>query len=390
MTYHIIALVIISFFICLAYFCRASLYSPLVINCFSWFVVFVSGLFFYDKFYPLQTNVFVAWLIWFLVNSSIFYILNPSIDTDVFRNREIRVVPINYTWCIVLLIVWLIYRIWVIGSTGPSQFFLNLRLSSNGIDEYEALGLVGKFYPLVFAFFIFENLYSQENNKFPRVVLWLWMLLYAVATMGKFAILTPVFVWLVINGLQGKVKSSQLLKTITVLFFVMLLIHVVRSGEESEFNLGEMLSIYIYSPIIALGYYNIDSSMPYGSYVFRFIYAVGNYFGMATKPADVIMPYVNVPWETNVYTVLFPFYHDFGYSGVFLFSAFFGLFFAIIFLLYARFSNLYLMLFSAFVTLIFSQFIVEGFFSVFSMNLQIFLYVLFVYLISVKRNENGS
>lgn len=388
MTYHIIALVIISFFICLAYFCRASLYSPLVINCFSWFVVFVLGLFFYDKFYPLQTNVFVAWLIWFLVNSSIFYILNPSIDTDVLRNREMRVIPVNYSWCIVLLIIWLIYRIWIIGTTGPSHFFLNLRLSSNGLDEYEALGLVGKLYPLVFAFFIFENLYSQENNKFPRVVLWLWMLLYAVATMGKFAILTPVFVWLVINGLQGKVKSSQLLKTITVLFFVMLLIHVVRSGEESEFNLGEMLSIYIYSPIIALGYYNIDSLMPYGSYVFRFIYAVGDYFGMATKPVDVIMPYVNVPWETNVYTVLFPFYHDFGYSGVFFFSVFFAVFFAIIFLLYARFSNLYLMLFSAFVSILFSQFFMESFLLIFSGNLQIMLCILFVYIISVRRNGN--
>lgn len=389
MTYHIIALVIISFFIFLAYFGRASLYSPLVINCFSWFVVFALGLFFYDKFYPLQTNVFIAWLIWFLVSSSIFYILNPSIDTDVLRSREIRVVPVSYTWCIILLIFWLIYRIWVIGSTGPSQFFLNLRLSSNGIDEYEALGLVGKFYPLVFAFFIFENLYSQKNNKFPRVVLWLWMLLYAVATMGKFAILTPIFVWLVINGLQGKVKLSRLLKTVTVLICLMLVIHVVRAGDDSEFNLAEMLAIYVYSPIVALGYYSFDPLLPYGAYVFRFIYAVGNFFDIAAKPVDVIMPYVNIPWETNVYTVLFPFYHDFGYLGVLLFSLLFGLIFSIFFLLAIRYSNVFLMVFSAFAIILFSQFIVEGLFSVVSMNLQILICILFVYLMSVKRNENG-
>jgi len=37
---------------------------------------------------------------------------------------------------------------------------------------------------------------------------------------------------------------------------------------------------------------------------------------------------------------------------------------------------------------VFSQFIVEGVFSVFSMNFQILLCILFVYFISRKRNEN--
>lgn len=69
MTYHVVALAIIFFFGALAYFSRASLYSPLVISCFSWFIVFALGLFFYDNFFPLQTRAFIAWLIWFLVTT---------------------------------------------------------------------------------------------------------------------------------------------------------------------------------------------------------------------------------------------------------------------------------------------------------------------------------
>ncbi len=387
MAYHLFALMLISAVLVLAKLRRCSLYSPLVISASIWLMVFIAGLFFQDRFYPLQEQAFIAWLVWFFITSLIFFMFYPSKEKNNWVISDTRRLPFDYTVLLLVLIAWLSYRIWVLGSTGPAHFLLNLRLSSNALEGFEPMGLVGRFYPLVFAAFLFEHVYSYNGNRRLRFLLWGWMLLYAVATMGKFAILTPILSWVVIQGLKGqlKIRAIALLASFTVV--LMLALHFTRAGEEDESTIVDILAIYIYSPLVALGYINIDNSLPFGAYVFRFFYAVGNYLSISSEPVEVILPYAEVPELTNVYTVMQPFYYDFGIFGVFFGAVFYGTFFAFLYSPAKRRLGLALVLFSGYSIVMIGQFIGDLLVTTLSGNIQLLLCVLFIFMVS-KRIEH--
>jgi oligosaccharide repeat unit polymerase len=366
---------------------RCSLYSPLVISVSIWWVVFVAGLIFQERFYPLQEKAFIAWMIWFMVTSWIFFLLYPSRVKSAWTGTEIRKIPVDYTLPLLLLIVWLGYRIWVVGSNVPDQFFLNLRLSDTNLEGFVPIGLVGRFYPLIFALFLFEHVYAHRENRHLRLLLWCFMLLFVVATMSKFAILTPVLSWVIIQGIKGRMKVMRIVVLAVVVFALMMSVHFIRAGSSYESTVEDILGVYIYSPLVALGYMDIDGSLPVGAFVFRFFYAVGNYLGIAPQPVNTILSYVEVPVPTNVYTVMQPFYHDFGLSGVLLEAIFYGLFFSFLYLLSVksgRWGRFGLVLFSGYSIVLVGQFFGELLILNFSGNLQFLIYALAVFLASRK------
>lgn len=382
MFYHGSALALIVTVLALAAVRRSSLYSPLVISASVWLLVFIVGALFQKRFYPIQEGAFIAWLIWFMVTSLIFFLLCPSSVNGALKETEIRRIPVDYTLPLLLLIVWLVYRIWVMGSTGPEHFFLNLRLSSNEVEGFTKMGSLGRFYPLIFASFLFEHVYARPENRHLRLLLWCWMLLYAVATMGKLAFLTPLLSWAIIQGITGRLKVSRIVVLLPLVFASIISLHFIRADSYYDASIADILAIYIYSPLVALGYMDIDSSLPLGAYVFRFFYAVGSLLNIGPQPVKVILAYVEVPELTNVYTVVQPFYHDFGLLGVLLEAVFYGLFFSCLYWLSAKGNSLGLVLFSGYSIVLFMQFIGDFLITMFSGNLQLLIYVVAIFLVS--------
>ncbi len=261
MEYTYLALAIVMLILGVSVFFGMSLYSPVVINALVWLLVFAVGLYVGDDFYPIQNRAFVAWLIFFAGSSAIYFVFSPrKLSPAAARPKAVRRLPFDYTEILLLLIAWLAYRIWVVGTTGPAHFFLNLRLSSNALEGFEPLGLVGRFYPLVFALFLFEHVYLRKENRHLRLLLWVWMLLYAAATMGKFAVLTPVVAWVIIQGMAGRIKLAFLAPCSAVFFVLMMALHFIRAGDNDESSLIDVIGTYIYSPIVALGYMPMDST----------------------------------------------------------------------------------------------------------------------------------
>lgn len=384
MFYHLCALALITLVLGLAAVRRCSLYSPLVISASIWLVVFVAGLVFEERFYPLQEKAFIAWIIWFMVTSLIFFLLSPTGTKNSWTETEIRRLPLDYTLPLLLLIAWLVYMIWEVGSSGPDHFFFNLRLSATNREGFASLGTIVRFYPLIFALFLFEHVYSYRENRHLRLFLWCFMLLYAVATMGKLAILTPVVSWVIIQGIRGKMKVANIVLLEAVVFALMMSLHFMRAAVSNEATIEDVLAIYIYSPLVALGHISIDNSLPVGAYVFRFFYAFGNYMDIAPQPVETILPWVEIPEPTNTYTLMHPFYNDFGLLGVLLQAVSYGFFFSGLYWLSIKQGGLWLVLFSGYSIVLVGQFIGDFLVINLSGNLQFLIYTLVVFLSSRK------
>lgn len=362
---------------------RLSFFSPPVLTSAVWGVVFSVGLGISERFYSITNEAFTAWVIWFSITGLGAFFFTPS-GTQHIATRSIRTLRVDYSYILVFLIIWLIYRIWVVGSSGPEHFFLNLRLSSNGIEGFTSLGLIGRFYPIIFSLFIFEHIYEHKNNRSLRVLCWIWMLGYAVATMGKFAVLTPVLAWSVIQGIQRKLHYTLIIRLGIIVVGLMIAVHYIRAGVEDQSGLIDVVSVYVYSPIVALGYMQTGLEDVIGPYVFRILYAIGSVLGLAEPPVENIFEYVTIPVPTNVYTVIQPFVHDFGYLGVINGAFTYMIMFVVIFI-YARYKGGYALgLYSGLSIILVGQFFGELFYSMMSGHIQFALALAVFFAISQK------
>ncbi|WP_232424766.1 O-antigen polymerase [Tepidiphilus thermophilus] len=297
--------------------------------------------------------------------------------------------PDNYFYLLLGLVVWIWYRIWVVGSSGPEHFFLNLRLSSNGLEGFEPLGTVGRFYPLIFALFTFEHIYTHKRNRHLRIICWIWMMSYAIATMGKFAVLTPILAWSIIKGLQGRIRMGRIAAIVCGTFVLMLVVHFIRKGEQDEAGFLDVLATYVYSPIVALGYVKPVVSEYTAPYVFRFFYAMGNFFGLSPAPIDVISDYVYIPFPTNVYTVMQPFLHDFSLIGVAVGALFYAFLFCILFWLAVMNKGYYLGLYAMISICLVGQFFAETLLMMLSQHIQEAIMLAFIFIVSRRRFDVG-
>jgi len=385
MLYQLCALALIALVIGLAAVRRCSLYSPLGISASIWLIVFIVGLLSDDIYYPIQENVFISWLIWFMTTSLIFFLLYPSSIKSARIRTYIRRIPVDYSLMLLFLAVWLCYQIWMVGSSGPGDFFSNLRISAVDPDNFTTLGsVIIRSYPLVFALFLFEHVYARRENRNLRLLLWCYMILYAIGNMSKLFILYPTISWIIIQERAGRLNIARISLLAVAVFSLMISVHFIRVGSVIDVQkVLDMLAVYIYSPIVALGYKDINHELPFGAYTLRFFYAIGDILNIAQQS---ITPsaFVQVPVPTNVFTVMRNFYHDFGQLGVALGAFFYGLFFSCLYFLSVKRGGLWLVLFSGYSVILVMQFFADLLFFGLSFNLQILFYSLAIFLVSRK------
>lgn len=354
---------------------RISLYSPLMLSALVWQAVFVSGLAYGDRFYPLTESAFFMWLTWFLVTSVFYFFL--SVEQQPVRESELRRLPIDYTLILVGVLLWLVYHIWTVGNVGPAHFFFNLRHTSSQVVGFASLGFLDRLYPWVFALFIFEHVNASAENRRLRILLWCAMLLYALATMTKFGILTPFLAWAVIKGIRGTLPARKLLVLVPFLFCIMVALQFSRDGKAEQFVFGKFLSIYTYSPIVALGYMDTPIDAPFGAHVFRFVYVLTHALIGGSEPVQALQHYSAVPYMTNVYTVIRPFAVDFGMVGVLFGATAYGLIFGLMFRFAGANRQLPLIIYAGLSVVLVAQFFDDLLFTMFSGHLQFIIAALF-------------
>ncbi|HCU0293895.1 TPA: oligosaccharide repeat unit polymerase [Citrobacter sedlakii] len=386
---YVITLAIIStlgLFVAL-YLVKSNFTSPLSLHCFAWFLVTTTGLFAYDEFIEFPEISFYALMIWYTIVYIILItgeLVSLKINSTLYyENREY---VCGRYWIIVIpLSIYTVYEIYNVGNNGPASFLLNLRLA-NIIEDYEGekFTLMTTVYPVLIA--MFSIVCITERNKKNKYTLWLWMILFCIGTMGKFALITPILIFLVIREMTVGLNKKKLFFIVPAIIFAILFMHFMRMSSGESTTVSSVLGIYIYSPLLALSKLSeLNTNGEAGEYTFRFLIAVLYKTGLSsTEPVKTILDYVNVPVPTNVFTVMQPFYQDYSLLGVAFGAILYGVIYSTIYLLAKKGNPLALLIYASFAIGLFTSFFAETLITNLAGNIKVVICMYLLWRFTVK------
>jgi oligosaccharide repeat unit polymerase len=238
---------------------------------------------------------------------------------------------------------------------------------------------------------------SKENIR--RVILLFAInLFYAFISMGKMNFMILFLSSAIILTQRKIVKLWHLAIGVVVLLFLFVGIQTIRGSYTTPKHFA---ALYLTS---SLGNFNTnlkpESAEQPGENTFRLYYAVKSAFdGGRTQPVDPVLDFKRVDvgefvYGSNTYTTLYPFYKDFGQTGVIVFAVILGLIFGYLFKTSEDGSDFSLVLYAILAGTIVMQFIGDTFFTVLSQNIQYLVAALLPFIISkfnlftnlIKRN----
>lgn len=368
---------------------KVDYFSPLSLHVVSWFFVFFTGLFVGNQFYPLTNDIFYSFIIWFCTLTISFLLMY-------LYQGKARVLNYNYelkyqkTYIILAIFacVILMGEIFYVGMGGPYNFFFNLRVSLF-LEEYEGVRYIfAPYFYLIMTPLFAISLMCNNTNSLKKITT-LWQIIFIISSAGKLAILTTLMIFLVTKYAGVRKKISVIWLSIIMIIFLMasFFVHVIRqSDEDDSLSIIDLVGGYVFPPLIALGELKNGSGV-WGEYTFRFYHAVAYKLGLSENtPVKTVLEYVYIPTPTNVYTVMQPFFQDFGNIGVFFGALFYSIFFSILYFQMKAKRGIYLVIYSLFsLNLIFS-FFAETLITNLSLNLYLILFSIILWRSSVVKH----
>ncbi len=258
------------------------------------------------------------------------------IEPPVFSNRSIKLI---FLLCSIML-PFLLYQgyEYAINNLIMDNYLATLK-SSYSIEENEETGILK--YGLVIAIVMFHNVYYNFLNFDKRSYLFfilscIIILINILLTGGRtyFLLIFCIYLSLKINSRTLKKEFFK----ITFLFLIIFIIIGVLLGKIGDTNSGsigsgimidgiESATIYFVGGLVAFDKFlmtNIEYS--FGSETFRSFVILLNNMGISDfKEVALVQPYVNIPFEFNVYTIYYHYVKDFGIIFSLLFVSFFSL-----------------------------------------------------------------
>lgn len=381
-------MLLIVFVLCLllmyiGFYCTRSLFSPLVLISGLWGII--TGLFFIfgDQLYPVTGKFPLAILLWivcFYIGA--FYADLKSIPFHLALERKgdpnVSILKLYYIIvCITTPVIVLMTLLSALnGPTG--NLLYDLRFGNIGAFK---LGFWGYFVSLAFVTYLIELAYYSVQNRKRVFILLILNLFLAIITVSKFSFFSILFSSVVILYYRRKIRFQKIL----FLFLFFLLFSIVLQWSRSlsgSIAIKEFLVTYLLSGAVAFDYLAdgvIGTDL--GTNTFRFFYAVADAFGANVGVNNTILDFVNIPLPTNVYTVLYPFYVDFGWIGIILFALFSGLFYGFVHRQIREGENSFLVIYAIFATYIVMQFMGEFLATNLSNTIQYLFYTILPFIV---------
>lgn len=171
--------------------------------------------------------------------------------------------------------------------------------------------------------------------RYPRIKMWLVFVVvlltlsFSVAMMEKGTVFMVFLCSIYVLYERGVVKLRSIITLASVLIVVFYFFNLMRSGEESDYSKNETLfdfiGMYIMSPAVAYGYVKPEIINQFGTNTFGTVYLfIDRVLPGVFTVHEKLQDFVWVPMPTNVYTIMQPFFRDFGYAGVGFFALLYG------------------------------------------------------------------
>ncbi|SHM64062.1 oligosaccharide repeat unit polymerase [Chryseobacterium carnipullorum] len=355
--------------------------NPLFIMPFIWGIILLLFNIVPHNIYQLQSQFLLSLILWILSFMSVaFFTLSFKINTQTSIFNP-KIFTIYYYLVIICapIAIFLIVREAL--KVGPELFFLKLRLMNTGIDEDStfSLGPLAYVYNLANIVCLLFTFYFDKISKKRYYIVLAIAIFLSLITLARTSIVMLLIEIIVILYFKGKLNKKAIVKfgtTIVVFLGIVTFFRSLAPWEKSVPFL-ETFSTYLFAGMSAFDTINHQYELQTGNYTFRFFYAVANALGSSYEVKQNILPYVYVPIPTNVYTILYPFYKDFGYLGVFTFGSIYGFIFGILYKFANSKNELAIILFAIVFPCLALQFMGENIF----LNLSTYLQYLIILLI---------
>ncbi|EFN8318382.1 oligosaccharide repeat unit polymerase [Escherichia coli] len=393
MTYLIIIFVLCSAMHILAIkYMRCRITSPLSLSLFSWYFMAFTGIISYDSLYDFRVETFYCLLIWISLTSfsyAVFEIAQRNKPLK-YKIKEKNRICSRYSLLAIPACLITAYEIYKVGSNGPVNFLLNLRLANIEDDyQYPTFIFMPSFYPVIMA--MFASICIFKSRWIDKISVCTWVLLFAIGTMGKFAVITPIMMFVTIYELKNGISMKKIFIYAPVVLACIIIMHFYRMSDDDSATIAYIFGTYIYSPLIAFGTL-IDSGINWsGDYTLRFINAINYKIGISSvEPVKTILDYVYIPSPTNVYSVMQPFYSDMGIYGVAFGAMIYGVLLSAIYSS-AKSGNLVMLgLYSILSVSLITQFMSETIITNLSGNIKLLLCMFVVFRFFTKKMNNNK
>lgn len=355
--------------------------NPLFIMPFIWGIILLLFNIIPHNLYALQTQFLFSVLLWVTSFMMVCYLtsfvkldVNISLYNKNIFNIYFYTVTIFAPLALVLLVLEAI-------KVGPELFLIRLRDINTGMDEDNTfslgpLGYVFNFSNVVCLIFTYYYSKISKIKYFTVLALTFLLGLITLARTNLIILSLSIFVILYFKNILSKKHYFTFIITfISFIFLVTVLRDSNPFTEQSSF--ADTFSIYLFGAMPAFDTLSVDKFSEFGSYTFRFFYAFSNAFGSSYEVKKNILEYAYVPTPTNVYTIMFPFFFDFGYVGVAVFGLIYGAIFGFFYQMAKLGNSFMIIIYGIICPCLFLQFMGENLF----MNISTYLQYTIILLI---------
>ena len=364
---------------------KYNIFSPSVITSGIWLTVLLLYIFLGSGLNPLTDKFLTAidiWVTLFCVSSLFIQALSLSNNNRIEPSQLARNIFFYASLVTFPLLILHAYEIVKLGIS--SNWMADLRSAAVGGIKGISIEDSNPFYVVIWliSYFIELFYFSKENRK--RVaVLFIMYFLFGFITMAKLHFLILILGSLYILYYKKSIKLKHILLGMMLLSVIFYGIQLLRAKDKANKPGDGMIELYLLSPSPAFETVKPASSARFGENVFRIIYAIEYKLGFTDKePIDTLLNFVSVGVGTNTYTILYPFYKDFGVAGIGFFAVFLGLILGYIYNKAEDGDVFFIIIYAFFLTEIIMQYGAEMFFTNLSLNLKRIIIALLPFLIS--------
>lgn len=295
-----------------------------------------------------------------------------------------------YFWlsiaCVPLLIRFA-YEAIVTGTS--SNFAANLRDAAiNGLPSSSTKEPYTPFYYMLWIATYLLYLKDINRTRWRRAVIMGGLVLsFGLVSMSKTFILTFGIMTLLVLYYRKIIATRHILLGLAVLVVLLWGMQFVRYHTQmSEEKVASTFEMYVLGNFYAFDTLKPCTAEHWGEHVFRLYYVLTYKAGLSpVEPVDPILPWVMKPIATNTYTVLYPFFLDFGYWGIAFFAIVLGLATGWLYSHYRQGDEFFVLLYAYFCVLLITQYNGEAFFTNLAGHIKFVLLMILPYLTLPKR-----